>query len=206
VYILGEVMMPGQFVMKKEMYVTDLIALSMGFNDVASSVGYLYRRKPDANSLPAGEAPTDEAITIDFKALGDGRKPELNMRLRGGDVLYVPQEPKRYIYVVGDVRRAGAFRIEGKDMLASRALSLAGGALRTAKMSQGVLVRMEANGSLQELPVDFDAILRGYKPDIAMRPDDIVFIPGSTAKSLTYATLGLLPSMLTQRAADAAVR
>ena len=67
-------------------------------------------------------------------------------------------------------------------------------------------MRRDPAGVLQELPVDFEAILRGRKPDVAVHADDIVFIPGSTAKSLTYATLGLLPSMLSQKAADSVVR
>ena len=206
VYILGEVLMPGQFVIKKEMYLTDLIALAQGFNEVASPVGYLYRRHPDAGNLPAGEAQPDDAIAIDFKALNEGRNPELNYRLRGGDVLHVPQAPKRNFYVVGDVRRAGAFKIDGDNLLASQALSLAGGTLRTAKGRKSVLVRRGPNGVSEELPVDFDAILRGRQPDFTVRADDIIFVPGSIAKNLTYATLGLLPSMLTQRAADTAVR
>ena len=206
VYILGEVMMPGQFVIKKEMYLTDLIALAQGFNEVASPVGYLYRRHPDAGNRPAGEAQPDDAIAVDFKALNEGRNPELNYRLRGGDVLHVPQAPTRVFYVVGDVRRTGAFRIDGDNLLVSQALSLAGGPMRTAKAKDSVLVRQGPNGVSEELPVDFDAILRGRKPDFTVRADDIIFIPGSTAKTLTYATLGLLPSMLTSRAAETATR
>lgn len=206
VYILGEVLMPGQFVIKREMYLTDLIALAQGFNDVASPVGYLYRRHPDTGNLPVGEAQPDDAIAIDFKALSEGRNPELNYRLRGGDVLHVPQAPRRFFYVVGDVRRVGAFEMNGDSLLVSQALSLAGGPLRTAKGRDSVLVRQGPNGATQELPVDFDAILRGRKPDFTVRADDIIFIPGSAAKTLTYATLGLLPSMLSQRAAENAVR
>jgi len=100
-----------------------------------------------------------------------------------------------------DVRRAGAFTIGPNTVLVSQTLSLAGGTLRTAKASKTVLVRVGPDGVPQELPVDFEAILRGRKPDIAVRPDDIIFVPGSTAKSVVYATLGLLPSMLSQRAA-----
>ena len=135
--------MPGQFVIKKEMYLTDLIALAQGFNEVASPVGYLYRRHPDAGNLPAGEAQPDDAIAIDFKALNEGRNPELNYRLRGGDVLHVPQAPKRNFYVVGDVRRAGAFKIDGDNLLASQALSLAG----DAENRQGEKERPGASGA-----------------------------------------------------------
>ena len=91
VYVLGEVMSPGQFVIKDEMYLTDLITLSGGFNEKATPTGFLYRRREPVAGAPAGDVPTDDAIAIDFAALNEGTRPELNVKLRGGDVLYVPE-------------------------------------------------------------------------------------------------------------------
>jgi len=197
VYVLGEVMTPGQFVIKDEMYLVDLISLAAGFNEVASPIGYLYRRKPDAGPLPEGEAPTDEAITIDFRALNEGTRPELNVRLRGGDVLYVPQRQKQFFFVVGDVVKPGVYEIRADEpsLLLSQALSKAGGPLRTAKMGSGLLVRVDRAGARQELSADFKAILQGRKPDLAVEPNDIIFIPGSTAKTLGYGMLGAIPNL-----------
>jgi len=206
VYILGEVMLPGQFVMTKEMYLTDLITLGGGFNDVATPVGYLYRRKANAGLLPPGEAPTDEAIAIDFRALNEGTNPELNVRMRGGDVLYVPQRQRDYFFVVGDVHGPGHYEKTDDMLLASRALSMAGGPTRTAKLSKGFLVRFAKDGSRQEFPVDFDAILRGRKPDFRIEANDIVFVPGSAAKILGYGLLGVIPSVVTGRAGQAVTR
>lgn len=202
VYILGEVILPGQFVIRDEMYLTDLIALSGGFNEVASPVGYLYRRKPDAGDLPPGEAPADEALPVDFAALNEGRNPELNVRLRGGDVLYVPQRRQEHVFVVGDVVRPGAYKRDDKRLLASQALAMAGGPLRTAKLGRGLIVRFDANGARQEIPMDFGAILRGRRPDIPIEADDILFIPGSRAKSFGYALLGFLPGVVSGRVTE----
>ena len=200
VYILGEVMLPGQFVMTREMFLTDLVTLGGGFNDVASPVGFLYRRKTDAGLLPPEESPTDEAIPIDFQALNEGTKPELNYRLQAGDVLYVPQRRVDYYFIVGDVRKPGYYEKAAGLVLASRALAMAGGPLKTAKMSKGFLVRFDKDGSRKELPVDFDAILRGRKPDVQVEPNDIVFIPGSAAKTFGYAMLNAIPWAVTGRA------
>lgn len=200
VYVLGEVMLPGQFVIKDEMYLVDLITLAGGFNDVATPVGYLYRRKPNAGSLPEGEAVADEAIPIDFQALNEGRNPELNLKLRGGDVLYVPQRRTDFFYVVGDVLAPGFFEIrpDAAAILLSQALSRAGGPLRTAKMSDAVVVRFGQNGERKEMRVDFKAILMGQQPDIPVQPNDIIFVPGSTAKTLAYGMLGIVPSVVQQ--------
>jgi polysaccharide export outer membrane protein len=201
VYVLGEVMSPGQFVIKDEMYLVDLITLSGGFNEVATPVGYLYRRKDNASSLPEDEAPTDEAIEIDFAALNEGTKPELNLKLRGGDVLYVPQRRRAFYFVVGDVGVPGHFELApGRTRIPlSQAVAMAGGPLRTAKMSAGILVRFNTAGGREEKKVDFKAILEGRQPDVDVLPNDIVFIPGSSAKTLGYGLLGALPGAATQR-------
>lgn len=203
VYILGEVLLPGQFVIKDEMYLTDLITLAFGFNEFATPVGYLYRRRADADALPPGEAAVDEAILIDFKALNEGRRPDLNYKLQGGDILYVPQRRKEHFFVVGDVGKPGAFEItyEESRILLSQAVSKAGGPLKTAKMSKTVVARFGADGALQQIPVDFKAVLEGRQPDFEVRADDIVFIPGSTAKTLGYGLLGAIPQVVSQNTA-----
>lgn len=202
VYILGEVIMPGQFLITNDMYLMDLLSLSQGFNDVASPVGYLYRTAmdtPGSNSNDAKrESSTDEAIEIDFKQLYDGTNQELNVKLRGGDVLYVPQRRQTYFFVVGDVRLAGAFEIQfNQQLLATQAIAKAGGPNKTAKMSKGMLVRYNQNGGRQEQPVDFKAILEGKKPDFQVLPKDIIFIPGSSAKTLAYGLMGIIPRIAT---------
>lgn len=191
VYILGEVMDPGQFVIRDEMYLIDLITLAGGFNDVATPVGFLYRRRPDAGTA---DAQPDEAIEINFRALNEGLQPELNVKLRGGDVLYVPQRRKEFFYVVGDVNQPGAYELpDPAMMLSSQAVAKAGGPMRTAKLSKAILVRFDEQGRRLELPVDIKAVFEGRKPEVRILPNDILFVPGSTAKTLAYGLLGAVP-------------
>jgi len=202
VYVLGEVMSPGQFVIKDEMYLTDLITLSGGFNEKATPTGFLYRRKEHVAGMPEGSAPSDDAIPIDFAALNEGTRPELNVKLRGGDVLYVPERRAEYFFVVGDVGIPGHFEFAAgvKSLPASQAIAKAGGPLRTAKMSAGLLVHFNPDGTREEIKVDFKAILEGRHPDVHVRPNDIVFIPGSAGKTIGYGLLGAIPGMAGQRA------
>ncbi|GEM_PF-1902559 len=214
VYILGEVMDPGQFVIRDEMYLIDLITLAGGFNDVATPVGYLYRRRPDTGAAVAtdGDAttdgaangntgPADEAVEIDFRALNEGHRPDLNVKLRGGDVLYVPQRKKEHFFVVGDVNQPGAYEFpEQAALLTSQALARAGGPLRTAKLNKAILVRFDETGRRLELPVDIKAVFAGKKPEVPLKPNDIIFVPGSTAKTLAYGLLGAVPMAVEQTA------
>ncbi len=208
VYILGEVMNPGQFVITDRMFVSDLISLSQGFNEVASPVGYLYRRKEVAavESDPATVAAQgttvsstiDEAIPIDFeKMYADS---ELNMELRGGDVLYVPERTIQYFYVIGDVYGPGRLELpEGGPVFASRALGMANGPLKTAKLKDSMVVTRLADGSLSYETVDLKKILKGEAEDFVIQPGQIVFVPGSITKSLGQGLLNALPGMAVLR-------
>ena len=115
VYILGEVQQAGQFLITGEMRVMDLITLSGGFNDVSSPIGFLYRCQ-DPKDLSSGDPEVlnesaQEVVQIDFSALYDGSHPEMNVQLRGGDILYVPQRKNNYFFVVGEVFGARRLRI-----------------------------------------------------------------------------------------------
>lgn len=93
----------------------------------------------------------------------------------------------------------GAYAMPDEQvLLVSQAMALAGGPIRTAKMNKGVLVRYDGTGRREELQVNFSDILKGRKPDFAIKPDDIIFIPGSTIKSIGYGLLGIIPSVATQ--------
>jgi len=209
-YILGEIAQPGQYYMREDTYMMDLLGLSLGWP--TEGIGYLYRRAPlksgtdgtagetsgsgETSAIP-GETQVTEAIPIDFHALASGERPDLNLRLEGGDVLYVPFNRPKFFYATGDVENPGAFEIPpARDLLVTQAMSAAGGPTRTAKMSKGILVRFDGEGGRQELPVDFDAILRGRKPDFKIQENDIIFVPGSNAKTLGYGLLRIVPNLL----------
>ncbi len=143
---------------------------------------------------PEVAAPGAEIIKVDLEPLKSGGVLEPNIPLRKGDVFVVPRRDVQYFYVVGDVVKPGAHEAPlGRSMLASQAISFAGGPAKTAKMSDGMLVRYDANGARQESKVDFAAILQGRQKDFEVLPNDIIFIPGSNAKTLGYGLLGIIP-------------
>lgn len=203
VYILGEVGMPGQYVLKKDMYVMDLLSLGMGMNAVTSRIVYLYRQKPPAPSdeKHAKDENAYEVLTLDLQDVFSGKRPDLNVRLQGGDILYCPEHKPAYFYAVGELNRTGAVEMpENEPLLVSRAISLAGGPARTAKLSNGFVLRYDESGERKELRVNFKKVLAGKQLDFIVNPNDIIFLPGSTTKTLAYGLLGIVPGV-TQGAA-----
>ncbi len=198
VYVLGEVGQPGQYIMKDGMHLLDLVSLGLGLNDVTDKWVYLYRQRGGE----AGKPWTPDALSmyevahIPLQQLIQGKNPELNLRLQGGDILYCPEKKPDYFYVVGELVKAGPIEmIPGQTVMASRAVSWAGGPTKTAKLSKGIVLRYDKTGGRQELAVDFKALLEGKKPDFAILPNDVIFIPGSSAKTLAYGILGIIPGV-----------
>ena len=85
--------------------------------------------------------------------------------------------------------------VEGMEILATQAISQAGGPSKTAKLSKGLIVRYDNAGVRQELSVDFSSILKGAKSDIPIKPNDVVFIPGSNIKTVGYGILAVIPQI-----------
>jgi polysaccharide biosynthesis/export protein len=201
VYLLGETWTPGQFMITSNMTVLDLLTLGNG-TSADTTNGFLYRRKLKEDGTPMEGAdpgdepvPTDEAIPIDFRAVIEGR--QANLTLRGGDVLYVPLRKPEQFYVVGAVLRPGKQEIAPRrPLLVSQAIAMAGGLDKTAKSSQGMLLRTE-NGVRQEIRVDVTAILKGKEKDFPVQRDDIIYIPGSLTKGFGYGVLNVAPLALT---------
>ena len=202
IYVLGEVMQPGQYYMRETTYLMDLVGLTQGFP--TEGTAYLYRQAPaprpaegetpDAAAAADDETAVATAIPIDIAGLLAGKRPDLNFQLQAGDMLYVPFNKPNFCYAVGEVNNPGPFEIPpNRPLLVSQAIAFAGGPTKTAKTSKGILVRWNDQGERQQLPVDFEAILKGKKPDFAMLPDDILFIPGSNAKTLAYGLLDIVP-------------
>jgi protein involved in polysaccharide export with SLBB domain len=143
---------------------------------------------------PGIGAPGTELIKVDLKPLKEGGVLEPNILLKAGDVFAVPRRNVQFFYVVGDVVQPGAYEAHlGKSLPASQAISYAGGPTKTAKLSKGMLVRYDENGARRELKVDYSAILKGKQKDFDVLPSDIIFIPGSNAKTLGYGLLGVIP-------------
>ncbi|MBN1568197.1 MAG: polysaccharide biosynthesis/export family protein [Acidobacteria bacterium] len=185
-----------------------------------SRIGEPIGRKPILNILSDGNAqqpeimkspeiasPGTEVIKIDLQPAKEGGVIAPNIPLRAGDVLVVPRRNIRVFYVIGEVEKPGAYEIDSEASLpASQAISYAGGPAKTAKMADGILVRQKENGERQESKVDYSAILKGKQKDFEVLSNDVIFIPGSKAKTLGYGLLGILPETIPYSVQDSSWR
>lgn len=79
------------------------------------------------------------------------------------------------------------------------AVALAQGPNRTAAKKHTRLIRKRPSG-VQETVLDLKQVLEGKAPDLPLEPEDIVYVPPSTPKSLLMHT-----NVVVQAATSAAV-
>lgn len=86
--------------------------------------------------------------------------------------------------VIGDVGQPG-IKPMTRRMSVSEAIAEAGGVLQTGNRSKIFVLRKQANGNLQQIPVNLSAIYKGRAPDsVYLAPGDQVVVPGNTLKKL----------------------
>lgn len=141
-----------------------------------------------------------ETIKVDLKDLKGGGDTSLNFRLQGGDVFFVPRRQRQYIYIVGEVLFPGAYGLPPQydHLTVSRVVAYAGGPLKTAKSGSAFIMRRDDKGEIIGVPFDFNAIIKGEKPDQAIQPDDILFVPRSVGKTIGYGMLDLVAHLTQQ--------
>lgn len=105
---------------------------------------------------------------------------EANVAITQGDTVMVSKAGT--IYVIGEVVSPSAFLMESRSgYTALKALAMAHGATRLAKLSAAVIVRQTPKG-VEEIHVPLDKISRNQAPDADLVADDILMVPTSKGK------------------------
>jgi polysaccharide export outer membrane protein len=171
VTVIGQVRNPGSFSVGTTRTILDVLALAGGLTEFADHTVTIQRRD------------TGERINFVVSNRADVLLADLPL-VHPGDTVFVPRV--YYVYMLGDVNRPGGYPAVTNDnrITIVQALATAGGTPPTAMPSQAKLVRKGADGSYTEMDVQLSDIQKGKKPDFALQPDDIVFIPYSYLKNI----------------------
>ena len=182
VNMIGEVSRPGAYPVIGERRLFDLISAAGGLTDKAGrNVTIIHRQNPDRKvelHLPSNLADDTEN----------------NVAITPGDTIIVARAG--IVYVVGDVARPSGFMIEDNTLTVLKALALAGGGTRTASLNGSKILRQTPTG-LQQIPIQLKKVMQAKAADIAMLKGDVLFVPGSAAKSVAFRTAEAAMSMTT---------
>lgn len=179
--VMGQVVKPGIYELDTRRKVIEVLALAGGLTNAADR-HVTIERHGDPNqkieyyfSNIAGTALTDDPMVYP------------------GDTVIVPTAP--VVYVLGDVLKPGGYPINTNNskMTVLQALSLAGSPNHTASVGKSKLVRKTSTG-VEQFDLPISAMQKGNKPDIALLPDDVVFVPFSFMRNVALNGQSILAS------------
>ena len=131
---------------------------------------------PEAGPEIIVEQASGHTQRLSVRALFDGLHPELNIPILAGTQIRVPQCER--VYVVGDVKRPGAFPFLAlEDTTVLQLLALSGG-LDAFSLKRAYIYRVDpGNPRKQVIEVPLRRILDRKAPDVKLAANDILYVP-----------------------------
>jgi polysaccharide biosynthesis/export protein len=201
VSVLGSVMNPGVIQLQGRKRLVEVISLAGGLKPDASSKVKITRKKdhgvvplPGAAMDPTGQFMIGE---VNLRSIIEARNPELNIYVQTDDIVSVPKAD--LIYVLGDVQKPGSVVLNDQESISvMQIISLSGGLLKTAAAKEAKILRSNPGAPRRtEIDLDIKKIYDGKSDDMALLPDDILFVPSSVTKKAALRTLEALASAAT---------
>jgi polysaccharide export outer membrane protein len=151
--VMGQVNNPGQYMLKGESRVVDLITAAGGVKGDAADVIVLVSNK-------SGKSVRYEIDLLKFYT-GDMSQ---NMEVSMGDFILVPKMDTFYIH--GEVKRPGMYRLE-RGMTAMQSLSVGGGLTNRGSLKGMKVTRRQADGNTKKINVELTDLLQ---------PNDVLYV------------------------------
>jgi polysaccharide biosynthesis/export protein len=125
----------------------------------------------------------DKVIWVDLKSLLNGGQTHLNLRMKPGDLVYIPDSADTMVYVLGAVHRPGAYRLT-PDMSVMDALATAGGPNDDAQPRE-IGVYRPARQAVERIALQ-DLMDAKRRVNFALEEGDVIFVPKSGIAEFGY--------------------
>jgi polysaccharide export outer membrane protein len=167
--VLGEVMKPAPIPAHGQIRLLDAISACGGFTPLASHTITVKRNgSPDAITVELGSDPATAGT--------------INIPLLPGDTVLVSKVGS--VFVLGQVKTPSAIPLAyNSPITVLRAIALAGGVNYGAGLSKARIIRTNADSQHVEILLDLKKIMFGKQQDVALRSDDVLFIPSNAFKA-----------------------
>jgi polysaccharide export outer membrane protein len=172
VTVAGEVTSPGVFNLLSAQPLGEVLSMAGGETQLAGSEIIVEHN----NVSPS----TEEIVNYNRN---ENDLSTLSRTIEPGDSIYVKKAG--IVYVLGAVGRPGGYVMqEAGSLNVDQALALAMGTSIEAKTNDIRVFRKMAGGSLVEMHVSYKAINSGKAAPIALKAEDIIYVPPSRGKEV----------------------
>jgi polysaccharide export outer membrane protein len=185
--VLGAVNKPGVQVLQGRKVLLEVLSMAGG---ILPEAGYslMVTRKVEQGELPLPKAALDPTgkfyiAEVNLNEILNAKKPELNIQVQPDDTISVPRG--ELVYAIGEVKKAGGFVLNEKMTVSVlKVLALAEGLTPVAAPKAAQILREGQGASRQEIPINLKDIMSGKTKDVALMPNDILFVPKNVAKGV----------------------
>jgi polysaccharide biosynthesis/export protein len=192
--VAGAVKRPDVYPVFSKTTLMDALSQAEGLAEDAGNIAIITRGGMAVSRLESGPEVAEpgrgglgpnlaRTVTVDLNRLLEAGDSSLNLDLYPGDRVTVRRAG--IVYVVGAVKRAGAFPLKDdqEQMTVLKAVALADNITPTAVPKKAMIVRKNAGGT-EEVPVDLAKVLSGHAADRPLQSNDILFVPDSSSKKV----------------------
>jgi polysaccharide export outer membrane protein len=208
VAVIGAVEQPGLYHLTGPRTLIEMLSMAGGLakrsSAPAGNVLYVTRKGGFGNLAMAEgmQLVAPDRLEINIQRLLYSRNDALNIPVHPLDTISVAKAD--IVYVVGDVQKPGGFVLENQERITVlQAVAMAEGLLSTAAKGSARIIRQSPDGAREEVPIDLGKVLAGKAQDVELASNDILFVPGSKAKSAlkrgAEITLGTMSGILIYR-------
>lgn len=178
--VSGQVQHPGTYMVTTPRNLLDVLSMAGGMT-AAADIHITVKRRGGQREIVYADIPNDADAAL------------LNAVLvYPGDLVIVPKAG--IVYVLGDVAHPGGYVMSDDAQLSVlQVIAMANGTTKTAAENHARLVRQTAVGPI-DLPISLKAMEKGSQADIALQPEDVLYIPYSTAKNIMLGASAILSS------------
>jgi len=201
VSIVGAVLKPGVVQIIRPTTILELLASSGGVTDDAGNYVIITRKSAPAEVKqeaavatlePPPVTPADELalpsqiITIRLQDLLESGNPVYNIYIYGGDVVSIPRGGIVYVTGAGVAQPGGyVLQSHGEQITVMKAVALAHGLTNFSKSDDAVIMRSNpVTGQRDIIPVHIKQIENHKADDLAMKSNDILYVPDSVGKKI----------------------
>ncbi len=177
VSILGQVKVPGTYVIETPRSVLDVLSMAGGLTELADRK-ILIERKGTKEKIPYFVS-NDAGVSLDTA-----------VKVNPGDTVIVPKAG--IAYVLGDVKMPGGYTMTNNEaqLTVLELVARAGGTNHTAVPSHAKLIRKTEAGYI-ETPLPLSDMQKGKKPDMPLQANDIIYVPFSYLRNFALGAAGL---------------
>jgi polysaccharide export outer membrane protein len=134
----------------------------------------------------------DQVIWVDLKHLLNRGDSAYNIRLKPGDLVYIPDSFDTLVYVMGSVHKPGAYRLT-PDMSLLDALAQAGGPNEDAN-HQEITIFRAGRQAVEKAPLSA-LVSNSPKRNFALEEGDVIYVSRSGIAEVGYVLRQLLPGL-----------